>query len=145
MVSPHAPMGRSEVDVAHPALFVKLTFFALSPTAKIMHTHTDARGPSRKVDFCMLIEPQGPAADAIRAIQHQDNLFSQSLNHTDYQPLRRRPTALSIETKAPGEGFNDAQSQLLVWLEAQCRVLGLLLPAHLRNGASQKLRSCDRE
>ncbi|GJC90455.1 hypothetical protein ColLi_13293 [Colletotrichum liriopes] len=98
-------------------------FFIPCPTAKIMDAYTDTRGPSRKVDFCMLIEPQGLAADAIRAIQYQDQLFSQSLNHTDYQPLRRRPVALSIETKAPGEGINDAQSQLLVWLEAQWRVL----------------------
>lgn len=106
-----------------PCLVAKLTSLAPSPTAKIMDAYTDTRGPSRKVDFCMLIELQGPAADAIRAIQYQDQLFSQSLNHTDYQPLRRRPVALSIETKAPGEGINDAQSQLLVWLEAQWRVL----------------------
>ncbi|KAH0421531.1 hypothetical protein CcaCcLH18_13373 [Colletotrichum camelliae] len=98
-------------------------FFLPCPTAKILDKYIDSRGPGRKVDFCFVVEPGPQAANAITAIQHNDDLFSMSINHTDYQPLRCRPIVLSIESKAEGAGISDAQSQLLIWLEAQWRVL----------------------
>ncbi|KAF4884398.1 putative ankyrin repeat protein [Colletotrichum fructicola] len=98
-------------------------FFMPCPTAKIIDKYIDGRGPSRKVDFCFVIEPGPQAADAIRAIQHSDDLFSRSINHTDYQPVRCRPIGLSIESKVEGQRLDDAHGQLLIWLEAQWRQL----------------------
>ncbi|KAK1566163.1 uncharacterized protein LY79DRAFT_529297 [Colletotrichum navitas] len=98
-------------------------FFLPCATAKILDTYIDSRGPARKVDFCFVVEPGPQTAEAITAIQHEDDLFSMSINHTDYHPFRRRPIVLSIETKVEGAGINDAQAQLLIWLEAQWRLL----------------------
>ncbi|CAI0650332.1 unnamed protein product [Colletotrichum noveboracense] len=98
-------------------------FFLHCATAKILDTYIDSRGPARKIDFCFVMEPGPQAAQAITAIQHEDDLFSASINHTDYNPLRRRPIVLSIESKVEGSGINDAQAQLLIWLEAQWRLL----------------------
>ncbi|KAL0929784.1 uncharacterized protein CTRU02_215214 [Colletotrichum truncatum] len=97
--------------------------FMPCPTAKIIDKYTDTRGPSRRVDFCMLLEPEAHAAEAIRAIQYQDDLLSMSINHTNYAPLRRRPIGLSIETKGHDEGLGDAKTQLLIWFAAQWQSL----------------------
>ncbi|KAK7433629.1 hypothetical protein Landi51_13847 [Colletotrichum acutatum] len=93
------------------------------PTAKIIDCYVDTRGSSRKVDYCMLINPEAPFASAIQELQYRDDLSSQSINHTSYQPLRRRPIGLSIETKGHDEGLIDAKTQLLIWFEAQWEVL----------------------
>ncbi|KAJ0304352.1 hypothetical protein Brms1b_011250 [Colletotrichum noveboracense] len=94
-----------------------------SPTAKTLDDYVDSRGGSRKIDFCFVVEPGPQAAQAITAIQYKDDLFSKSINHTDYEPLRCRPIVLSIESKPEGSGTNDGKAQLLIWLEAQWRQL----------------------
>ncbi|KAJ0382464.1 hypothetical protein COL922a_012523 [Colletotrichum nupharicola] len=94
-----------------------------SPTAKILDDYVDSRGGSRKIDFCFVVEPGPQAAQAITAIQYKDDLFSKSINHTDYEPLCCRPIVLSIESKPEGSGTNDGKAQLLIWLEAQWRQL----------------------
>ncbi|GAP92284.2 hypothetical protein SAMD00023353_7600300 [Rosellinia necatrix] len=55
-----------------------------------------------------------------------------SINHTDYNPLRTRPLLLSIEAKKPGTGDNKAQLQIGVWHCTQW--------SFLRWAVSQKLK-----
>ncbi|KAF6824572.1 hypothetical protein CPLU01_10770 [Colletotrichum plurivorum] len=98
-------------------------FFLPCPTAKILDDYVDCRGGPRKIDFCFAVEPGPQAIKAITAIQYEDDLFSTSINHTDYQPLRCRPIVLSIESKPEGSGTSDGKAQLLIWLEAQWRQL----------------------
>lgn len=41
-----------------------------------------------------------------------------TLNQTEYEPVRYSPIAVSIETKVPGEGWDDAQLQMSTWMLA---------------------------
>lgn len=58
------------------------------------------------------------AVDAARKL-----LPDASINHTDFAPLRRRPIALSIESKTTGHQLLEAEVQVGVWLAAQWRML----------------------
>ncbi|KDN70707.1 hypothetical protein CSUB01_12488 [Colletotrichum sublineola] len=78
---------------------------------------------SRKVDFCLCIEPSGPAAKAIAMLVPAE---TPSINHTEYGALRTHPIGLSIETKLQGEGLSIAEAQLLAWHANQWRMLDRL-------------------
>ncbi|EGY21111.1 hypothetical protein VD0002_g4246 [Verticillium dahliae] len=78
---------------------------------------------SRKVDFCLCIEPKGAAAKAIDKLVPTE---TPSINHTEYSALRTHPIGLSIETKLQGEGLSIAEAQLLTWHANQWRMLDLL-------------------
>ncbi|KAI0398758.1 hypothetical protein F4802DRAFT_592153 [Xylaria palmicola] len=77
-----------------------------------------ARG-SKMVDYCIFIEPGPNEAAKINELRER----WEYINHTDYNPLRRRPIVLSAESKKPGEGFKNAQLQLSVWQAAQWKFL----------------------
>ncbi|GKT96829.1 LOW QUALITY PROTEIN: hypothetical protein Ct61P_14679 [Colletotrichum tofieldiae] len=51
----------------------------------------------------------------------------QSINHTEYDPLRQAPISVSIETKKPGGSEDAAKAQLSVWASAQILRLRQLL------------------
>ncbi|KAK1974208.1 hypothetical protein LZ30DRAFT_608590 [Colletotrichum cereale] len=51
----------------------------------------------------------------------------QSINHTEYDPLRQAPITVSIETKKPGGSEDAAKAQLSVWASAQILRLRQLL------------------
>ncbi|KAK7397877.1 hypothetical protein QQX98_012755 [Neonectria punicea] len=82
--------------------------------------------PPKKVDYCIYIEPKrdvDPAAaestiDSLRA-----RLPDNTINHTNYHGLRRRPVALSVETKQPGEGLTAATLQTGIWSCAHWNLL----------------------
>ncbi|KAF4467865.1 hypothetical protein FALBO_5265 [Fusarium albosuccineum] len=96
-------------------------------------------GMSKKVDFCVYINPQNdsppktssPVADAIGRIVHQ--LPGKVFNFTDFEPIQMRPIALSIETKKPTEGFDVAKLQLGVWQMAHWAFLKTLISIQQTN------------
>lgn len=51
----------------------------------------------------------------------------QSLNCTDYNGIRYRPVAVSIETKAAYSGGAEATAQLCTWAQAQIALLRRML------------------
>lgn len=66
---------------------------------------------------------------------------AENVNPTEYYALRSRPLALCIETKKPGEGWENATLQMGVWQAAQWIVLEATMAAaqelNLANRAAQ--------
>ncbi len=96
--------------------------------------------PSKKVDFCIYIEPSCDkdhphASQTIASLQ--DALPYGMFNHTNLNTLRDRPIALSIETKRTGEGWDNARLQMGIWNAAHWEFLGLLL--RMRREAADEL------
>ncbi|KAF4982283.1 hypothetical protein FZEAL_2069 [Fusarium zealandicum] len=70
---------------------------------------------SKMVDFCITLG----GADMTDAVKGRLKPGTyKSINHTDYQPLRFRPIAISIETKTPDGSSQEAKAQLSVWTTA---------------------------
>lgn len=87
-----------------------------------MPQFSDSRA-TRKVDFCVYIQPPPAEGDLIHDIQRSDLTLGSSINHTAYGPLRQNPVAFAIETKPSGEGLSSAVTQLLVWMEGHWNLL----------------------
>ncbi|KAI6303745.1 hypothetical protein MCOR33_001095 [Pyricularia grisea] len=47
-----------------------------------------------------------------------DRMHPNSINHSEYYPLRDQPIAVSIETKKPNGSDEEAKTQLSVWVSA---------------------------
>jgi hypothetical protein len=95
-------------------------------TAKIQPAYRrgSGAGSAKMVDFAMYIEPSFFGNDVNSAVDTTRKLLSDaSINHTDFAPLRRRPIALSIESKTTGHQLLEAEVQVGVWLAAQWRML----------------------
>jgi hypothetical protein len=77
------------------------------------------------IDFCLYLDPEAlKDRAAVREIElTRQSLAGYMINHTDYDPLRKRPLTLSIETKKPGEGLENATLQVGAWHAAQWRFL----------------------
>ncbi|KAH8657295.1 hypothetical protein BGZ61DRAFT_371520 [Ilyonectria robusta] len=92
-------------------------------TASILPNYLPPYSPSKKVDFCIYLEPaREPTSDTSQLAATQSliqtarvHLTGNVINHTDYYPLRQRPMALGIETKKTGEGWDSAALQIGVW------------------------------
>jgi hypothetical protein len=69
------------------------------------------------IDFAIHIEPSNNLNGLIQA--HGRSKQEMSISHTLYNPLRRRPIGVNIETKRTGEDFRDAQYKLQIWCAAQ--------------------------
>ncbi|KAI1119805.1 hypothetical protein F5Y10DRAFT_150717 [Nemania abortiva] len=81
-----------------------------------------ARGP-KLVNYCIFVEPELDEAVKIDELRGRWKY----INHTDYNPLRRRPVVLSAEAMKPSGGFTNAHLQLGIWQTAQWNfLLGLL-------------------
>ncbi|KAF4985465.1 hypothetical protein FDECE_16542 [Fusarium decemcellulare] len=114
--------------------------FLLSTTASIL-PHYQATSTSKKVDFCMYIDPKSDKSPKIReTIRALTNVLPMgSFNHTNLSPLSDRPIAVSIETKKTGEGWDNAQLQMEVWMAAHWQFLRKLL--QLRSLAAERVSS----
>ncbi|EWZ28182.1 hypothetical protein FOZG_18105 [Fusarium oxysporum Fo47] len=90
---------------------------------------TRTAGVSKKVDFCIHINPKNdktsPIAQSIKKLIN--HLPGNMFNFTSFQPLYEQPIALSIETKRPTEGFDVAKLQLGVWQAAHWMFLNTLI------------------
>ncbi|RSL96432.1 hypothetical protein CDV31_013468 [Fusarium ambrosium] len=115
----HDPSTREEilVDVVN------------ATTAQICPVHapmTLATQHKRRVDFCLLVEPI-KGTNAADYLSRKSQLSPhQSINHTDFAPLRACPISVSIETKLTGEEWQSAMSQQTVWLSAHWNCLDRL-------------------
>ncbi|WAO97376.1 Hypothetical protein NCS54_01510100 [Fusarium falciforme] len=111
--------------------FEHMVNFMPCSTAGLIDAYLPSSSVSKKVDFCIYIDPahdddNPPAESQSAVLNSRDQLPDGVINHTDYYPLRDRPIALSIETKRTGEGWDGATLQLSVWQAAHWRLLDLL-------------------
>ncbi|KAJ4307385.1 hypothetical protein N0V84_012775, partial [Fusarium piperis] len=70
---------------------------------------------AKMVDFCITLDGEPTRR---QVVEHLKSNNHKSINHTDYQPLRFRPIAISIETKTPDGSTEEAKTQLSVWTSA---------------------------
>ncbi|KPM44127.1 Phenol 2-monooxygenase [Neonectria ditissima] len=70
---------------------------------------------AKMVDFCITLDGEPTRR---QVVEHLRSTNHKSINHTDYQPLRFRPIAISIETKTPDGSTEEAKAQLSVWTSA---------------------------
>ncbi|RYC64079.1 hypothetical protein CHU98_g2128 [Xylaria longipes] len=85
---------------------------------------------TKMVDFCLALEPEPeaptPASTPVtrRSIRNlRARTHGSTVNHTDFYPLRDKPVVMSAESKKPGEGLLEAQTQVGVWQAAQWSLL----------------------
>jgi hypothetical protein len=81
-----------------------------STTASIIAEY-HVTSASKKVDFCMYIDPKhDEAADVSEIIETLKNVLPLGMfNHANLNPLSDNPIAVSIETKKTGEGWENAK------------------------------------
>ncbi|KAH8157868.1 hypothetical protein CIB48_g10388 [Xylaria polymorpha] len=74
------------------------------------------------VDFCIALHPQQPEPQGnLRGLRERTT--NATVNHTDYYPLRDKLITISVESRKPGEGLLEAQTQVGVWQAAQWSLL----------------------
>ncbi|KAK7425030.1 hypothetical protein QQZ08_008306 [Neonectria magnoliae] len=114
--------------------------FRLSTTASIIAEY-HVTSASKKVDFCMYIDPKVDQAPEIsQIVDNLRNILPLGMfNHASLNPLYDKPIAVSIETKKTGEGWENAKLQMEVWMAAHWQFLRKLL--ELRQRATNKLSS----
>ncbi|KAH7173106.1 hypothetical protein DER46DRAFT_214570 [Fusarium sp. MPI-SDFR-AT-0072] len=112
--------------------------FRLSTTASIIAEY-HVTSASKKVDFCMYIDPKhDETADVSEIIEALKNVLPLGMfNHANLNPLSDNPIAVSIETKKTGEGWENAKLQMEVWMAAHWQFLRKLL--ELRQRAANEL------
>lgn len=115
-----------------------------STTATISKEYLVPRAPSKKIDFCLHIEPRN--SDAIEdevalwtLKQYAGDLEPCSINHTDFRALAFRPVTTAIETKREGGDDEEARLQIGVWQAAQWKMLHFLLAKQGKVAALQSL------
>lgn len=86
---------------------------------------------SKMVDYAIYLSPEHAGIkQSVHSLLQRQPLGLQSVNQTQYDSLRHRPIAISIETKTPdAEEEEEAKVQLIMWAAAQLRRLRLLNPA----------------
>ncbi|KAK7224715.1 hypothetical protein V2G26_012718 [Clonostachys chloroleuca] len=101
--------------------FSHLVNFMHCSTASLIPNYVPSAVQSRKVDFCIYIEPSNASEEyVVEAISTlRESLPASAFNHTNYPPLGGRPIVCSIETKRTDGKWKDAKAQL-----------GTLLAAH---------------
>ncbi|EXK77452.1 hypothetical protein FOQG_17839 [Fusarium oxysporum f. sp. raphani 54005] len=114
--------------------------FRLSTTASIIAEY-HVTSASKKVDFCMYIDPKCDETTQVSQIIHMlRNILPLGMfNHTNLSPLSDNPIAVSIETKKTGEGWENAKLQMEIWMAAHWQFLRKLLG--LRQRAANELSS----
>ncbi|KAF5018326.1 hypothetical protein F66182_9687 [Fusarium sp. NRRL 66182] len=80
----------------------------------------------KRVDFCFAVEPIESTKVAHDLADKSLLSPNESINHTDFIPLRACPISLSIETKLTGEDWHSAMAQQAVWLSAHWNCLDQL-------------------
>jgi hypothetical protein len=83
-------------------------------------------GRKKKVDFVLAFDPTVRTNEEASQERIEDllgELPEFSINHTDYEPLRHFPIAISIETKRPDGSEEEGSLQMGVWQAAQWNML----------------------
>ncbi|KAK7729660.1 hypothetical protein SLS53_009231 [Cytospora paraplurivora] len=135
-------VGFSQWQVEHPptsyppsgfAMFTLLTFPRLllvlfSTSATIIPQYTTANVATKKVDFCLHLNPRNDPVAGDAAAQQvsilRRTLPCNSISHTDLDELSLRPITASIETKRlDGARPGESHLQIGTWHAAQWRLL----------------------
>lgn len=74
---------------------------------------------AKMVDLCIYASPDDDDEWMARIDQFSHQSPTQTVNHTDFEPIGMRPLLLSIETKKPGVHWDKAQLQMGLWHAAQ--------------------------
>jgi hypothetical protein len=87
------------------------------------------------IDICIYWSPRTPDDNGLGNLitKFRAATPTQTVNHTDFEPICARPLLLSIETKKPGVNLDTAQLQMGSWHAAQW--------AFLRWAVGEKLRA----
>ncbi|KAM5529337.1 hypothetical protein FOXYSP1_17181 [Fusarium oxysporum f. sp. phaseoli] len=88
--------------------------------------NTLAMQHKKRVDFCFMVEPIEKTKAATCLSDKSLLSPNDSVNHTDFVPLRACPISVSIETKLTGEEWQSAMAQQTVWLSAHWNCLDRL-------------------
>ena len=81
------------------------------------------------IDFCIYVDPKATnqqigSSSIFQSIESLcRSLPAGTINHTDYFALRRRPIAISIETKKRSGQQDAAELQIGTWHKAQWKLL----------------------
>ncbi|KAI6362355.1 hypothetical protein MCOR25_006230 [Pyricularia grisea] len=92
---------------------------ASSSGATTVTTETEANEAAavlgKMVDFIFVFDESVDTqlGAAIRKVLRKDKYLS--INHSDYGPIRFRPTGIPIETKISSSVANSGRTQLLIW------------------------------
>ncbi|KAJ9412721.1 hypothetical protein QL093DRAFT_2595301 [Fusarium oxysporum] len=107
--------------------------FRLSTTASIIAEY-HVTSASKKVDFCMYIDPKCDETTQVSQIVHMlRNILPLGMfNHTNLSPLSDNLIAVSIKTKKTGEGWENAKLQMEIWMAAHWQFLRKLLDLRQR-------------
>ncbi|KAM5347798.1 hypothetical protein ACJ41O_007622 [Fusarium nematophilum] len=96
--------------------FSDLVNFLPCSSASIIGKYLPPLSLSKRVDFCICIDTSFSSPQIQTTITSLRNrLADRAINHTGYYALRRRPIAISIETKQLDQGWERATPQLSVW------------------------------
>jgi len=82
---------------------------------------------TKLVDFAVYLRSEASEEERILQVIAKFPSDAQSINQTQYAPLRQRPIAISIETKPPFTGGETADVQLSIWAGAGLMKLTQLL------------------
>lgn len=87
--------------------------------ADVIFPFSPHNAPAYKVDIVNALElpPSSAAVDGFRT--RRALMPGSNINHTDYEPLLHRPTAILVETKRTNDYFEKARVQLIMWLAGQ--------------------------
>ncbi|EMT73063.1 hypothetical protein FOC4_g10000314 [Fusarium odoratissimum] len=88
--------------------------------------NTLAMQHKKRVDFCFMVESIEKTKAATCLSDKSLLSPNDSVNHTDFVPLRACPISVSIETKLTGEEWQSAMAQQTVWLSAHWNCLDRL-------------------
>ncbi|KPM34589.1 hypothetical protein AK830_g11981 [Neonectria ditissima] len=121
--------------------FPQFIDFLPCSSASIIPDYLLPLSPSKKVDFCICFNPSlETSPDICAAIEAARGcLPGNAINHTGYYPLRKRPIALSIETKMTGQGWDSAALQLSVWQASHWNFLQELNDLALAKSAAHRV------
>lgn len=111
-----------------PRRRAQLVGFAPCTTAKIIREYLPTSSSAKMVDFCVYLDPAADqaATEAIQTLRR--SLPFQVINHSGFQPFRKQPIAISIETKSRSRAQSEAaELQLGTWHSAQWRFLERLV------------------
>uniref|UniRef100_A0A0B7KKZ3 PD-(D/E)XK nuclease-like domain-containing protein n=1 Tax=Bionectria ochroleuca TaxID=29856 RepID=A0A0B7KKZ3_BIOOC len=92
-------------------------------TANVLHQYRPRDAPSKMVDFCLALEMKEADEEVVNRLCKQTDRPGYSINHTDWGDLCKHPIAISIETKCPGDSYDEALLQVATWHAAQLRSL----------------------
>lgn len=98
----------------------------ISTTAEIIKQYQPSAAVGKKVDFVLCLEPT--VLGITKSVRNIRKIApAESINHTEFEPLRNRPIIASIETKRENASTDDAELQLSTWQASQWNMLETLL------------------